>query len=54
MGVHNSTPIQAMMNDMGSTDIYFTELLCMIGYWNRVIIMNNAHLERRNLCGITT
>ena len=47
MGVHNSTPIQAMMGDMGWTVIYFKELLCMLRYWNRVIIMDNARLERR-------
>ena len=47
MGVHNSTLIQAMMGDMGWTDIYIKELLCMLRYWNRVIIMDNACLERR-------
>ena len=47
MGVHNSTPIQAMMGDMGWTDIYIKEVLCMLRYWNRVIIMDNARLERR-------
>ena len=48
MGVHNSTPIQAMMGDMGWTDIYIyiKEVLCMLRYWNRVIIMDNARLER--------
>ena len=35
------------MGDMGWTDIYIKELLCMIRYWNRVIIMDNARLERR-------
>ena len=30
MGVHNSTPIQAMMGDMGWTDIYIKEVLCML------------------------
>ena len=39
--------IQAMMGDMGWTDIYIKELLCMLRYWNRVIIMDNARLERR-------
>ena len=47
MGVHNSTPIQAMMGDMGWTDIYIKEVLCMLRYWNRVIIMDNTRLERR-------
>ena len=47
MGVHNSTPIQAMMGDMGRTDIYIKEVLCMLRYWNRVIIMDNARLEGR-------
>ena len=46
-GVHNSTPIQAMMGDMGWTDIYIKELLYMLRYWNSVIIMDNACLERR-------
>ena len=37
-----------MMGDMGLTDIYNNkELLDMIRYWNRVIIMDNARLERR-------
>ena len=56
MVVHTSTPIQAMMGDMGWTDIYIyiKELLCMLRYWNKVIIMDNARLERRILCGITT
>ena len=52
--VYTSTRIQAMMGDMGWTDIYNNELLCMLRYWNRVIIMDNARLERRILCGITT
>ena len=39
---------------MGWTDIHIKELLCMIRYWNRVIIIDNARLERRILCGITT
>ena len=34
----SSTPINAMMGDMGWTDIiiymYIKELLCMIKYWN--------------------
>ena len=47
MGVHNSTPIQVMMGDMGWTDIYIKEVLYMLRYWNRVIIMENARLERR-------
>ena len=42
MGVHNSIPIQAMMGDMGWTDIYIKEVLCMLRYWNRVIIMDNT------------
>ena len=46
MGVHISTPIQAMMDDMEWTDIYIKELLCMLRYWNRVIIMDNVRLER--------
>ena len=44
IGVHTSTPIQATMDDMGWTDIYIKELLCMLRYWNRVIIMDNARL----------
>ena len=37
-----------MMGDMGWTDkLYIKKLLCMIRYWNRVIIMDNACLERR-------
>ena len=47
MGVHNSTPIEAMMGDMGWTDIYIKEVLYMLRYWNRVIIMDNARIERR-------
>ena len=35
------------MGDMGWTDILINELLCMLRYWNRVIIMDNARLERR-------
>ena len=38
---------RALMGDMGWTDIYIKELLCMLRYWNRVIIMDNACLERR-------
>ena len=47
MEVHTSTPILATMGYMEWTDIYIKELLCMIRYWNRVIIMDNARLERR-------
>ena len=47
MGVHTSTPIQAMMDDMGWIDICIKELLCMLRCWNRVIIMHNARLVRR-------
>ena len=47
MGVHNSTPIQAMMGDLGWTDVYIKEVLCMLRYWNKVIIMDNARLEMR-------
>ena len=34
------------MGDMGLTYIYIKELLWMLRYWNRVIIMDNTHLER--------
>ena len=27
--------------------LYIKEVLCMLRYWNRVIIMDNARLERR-------
>ena len=45
MGAHTSTPIQAMMGDMGWTYIYIKELVCMLRYWSRVIIMDNPRLE---------
>ena len=41
-----------MMGDMGWTDIhiyiyiYIKEVLCMLRYWNRVIIKDNAHFKK--------
>ena len=46
----NKTLLQSkpsMMGDMGWTDIYIKEWLCMLRYWNKVIIMDSARLERR-------
>ena len=31
-GVHTSTPIQAMLSDIGWTDTYILKLLCMLIY----------------------
>ena len=42
-GSATSTPIQAMMGDIGWTYIYIKEVLCMLRYWNR----NYGSLERR-------
>ena len=56
LGVNTSTPIQAMMGDMGWTDIYIKKLLCMLRYWNRVIIwssINCMHVYRnKTWCAI--
>ena len=47
MGVHKSTPIPAMMGDMGWVDIVIKQSLCMIRYWNRLLEMDNTRLTKR-------
>ena len=47
MGVHNKTPIPAMMGDMGWTDIYIKQSVCMIRFWNRMISMDYSRLTKR-------
>ena len=46
MGVHNKTPIPAMMGDMGWTDIYIKQSVCMIRFWNRMISMDYSRLTK--------
>ena len=47
MGVHKSTPIPAMMGDMGWVDIEIKQSLSMIRYWNRFLDMDNTRLTKR-------
>ena len=44
MGVHNKTPIPAMMGDMGWTDIYIKQSVYIIRFWNRMISMDYSRL----------
>ena len=45
--VHGSTPIAAMMGDMGWTDIHIKQSLCKIRFWNRMIDMDYTRITKR-------
>ena len=47
MGVHKSTPIPAMMGDMGWVDIHIKQILCMARYWNRILNLDHSRLPKR-------
>ncbi len=47
MGVHQSTPIPAMMGDMGWTDILIKQSTCIIRFWNRLVEMDNCRITKR-------
>lgn len=46
LGVHNFTPIPALVSEMGWLPSKYAKWLCMLQFWNRIIKMSNDRLTK--------
>ena len=46
LGVHNSTPIPALVGEMGWLPSKYSKYICMLQLWNHLVVMSNDRLTK--------